>query len=490
MRRSRKKKWTIGFASLLLLAWVPAHGWARYREVGWPGLIPTTPLVMSTMFIPDEPGSVSMLHTKPSPTGQARFSPIARLQKEIISRLKDTTASGSLDIRLLFMIARREPDSVLTDPTSLRGTIYRTVISEWYQDDRLTLEQEHWANGVNHFEISCDHAIVWNSEDAFADLRLRRLLHRTTIRVFVGQEMYEYFYGAKDKGFADPRRVSSNRVRWGVNGKVLIPCYQHTKPKADGLVDVAVRLEVFGGDRMSDVWTPIANEMETLTVRLAQIERSSQPVDIPLPTISANQPLKPVVSIEKIDVIDDPDRYTAWLAEACRVSLQWNEGDPVSAMPDRFSLYFDSDYMDKNPIEAFTFGGTPTLVVHYGKLDPERVPRAWDVLHTGSAAWWSIRDKKTEYGSRLVEHDGNSIGFLLHNFQSRWAKRFTGADVTGAEIIINFGGPPRSVGDYGAMSDPELKKLLTYPVRIPITGHAFRRIQAMLDERFERLGPW
>jgi hypothetical protein len=489
LRRIKKKSWAIILAALLLTSWIPAQGWSRYREVGWPGLVPTAPLAACTVLIPSEPDTEWLARPNYTPNGPSRIAPIARLRNEIMDRLQDPDEYGLIEKPVLIWIARRESDAVLTDPTSLRGTLYRTVITRWHRDGRLSVDEERWADGINHFELSCEHPVVRNGDDAYADVRLRRLLHRHAIGVYVGQEMYQFSFGSRSKGFSEPRRITSNRSRWGVPGKMRIPC----RLSSSGLPetwDATVQFEVFRGSLFHEYLTPIAIEEESFRVRVAEVERSDKTIEYPRSPIYMSSPYKTITGIDGVDVIDDPDRYVEWLAEACSVLIKWNDDDAMSAPPDRFSVHFNMDYMDANPIEAFTFGGTPTLVVHYGELDSEKAPRTWDVLLKGSAAWWSIRDGKTEYGARLVQHNMQQIGFYHDDFESNWIRGLRRPKVTGAEIIITFGGPPRVVGDYGALSDPELSKLLTAPVRIPIKGHALRRIQAMFEERIERHGRW
>jgi hypothetical protein len=99
---------------------------------------------------------------------------------------------GWISRRLLFLLARTEDISVITDSTTAKGHAYKHAISSAVNSGRASVSEARWAHGVAHIEAEPDRA-YGVGELVRGDFRIRRLLlGGYTLSGSVGSNLVEF----------------------------------------------------------------------------------------------------------------------------------------------------------------------------------------------------------------------------------------------------------------------------------------------------------
>lgn len=415
------------------------------------GSASTPELIAAMGRLSAEPGSlVERTGDDASMTDEDRWQ--ERVAWEIKGRLYEPETATRLDRRLFMRAARRESAGVLTDPTAVRGDLYRSVIGAWVRQGRLSFEEERWARSVVWVDWEAPEALPRMSAVYVRITGLRRLVHDRPVRLRVHDRVYGVRPGPNGGVRIEPvgRRPGE---RW--DGQVRIADFVRwpNMISVEPSEDVLFRGMLFEGDAVADVWWRVGKIERTVPVRIG--------VD---------------AGVEQIQ--DDPE-IAAWLA-SLRGVLKWERG-PGSARAWPVGVEIEFPQEDVAWPAGFTFGGGVSLEVLWsGRAD-------YEPLASAGMAWWALRDAADRHGRRLIEGRGEWVAFDAGPPEYRGALMAWPADgerLEGARLVIHSvdGGIGRMFGPHW---DREAKRVWERSVRIDLTEAQRRALERWMVEGWE-----
>lgn len=398
---------------------------------------------------------------------------------EIRLRLYESIMMTEADEAAFIEKARTEPVDVLTDPTSLRGQMYRYVLNGMLEQDRLSYEDERWVRSVHQTRVQ--HRDVWfEDESAYASVEIRRLVQsgnwkvRLNRRVFVPNGMYseDCFRKLRPEGLAVNGwwdglvEVSTPRsIRNGFWGGEPPTSFVRT-----------MKGMIYEGDSVADIWWPVAKIDHPIEFKIGS--RSLTDKDKGLDNPDARYD-----SIDGSEVIEDPQRYVDWLERNMRVRMErkgtsfWKEG-----MPDSFCLTLEEGAQKAVKLPAFTFGGRASLFVVIGTelSDGTMLEGRPMFLRECDGVWWALRDEPDMYGGRKVEHEWQVSPWVKGRARAREPQLGQSQKIVRMFVEIRMGTNIFGHQDMRALADPDQQRLLTKTVRLKVDGSGFRGIEAVL----------
>ncbi len=191
MKKTRKsKKWIV--AAVVL--WMGAYGASvtpKIQKNGWGAAVPRIVIVASLPFLSEEQGSGLSLGIW---TGQNLSVQPTGLDQMILSQCPPLmqwagTSSGSTEFgwfsrRFIFLLAKLESYSLLTDGTTAKGSAYKRLISHLVASKRVYSNEKKWAQQVVYCEILIDQEFGIQ-EVVRGDFKIRRLLS-TSYEIHLG----------------------------------------------------------------------------------------------------------------------------------------------------------------------------------------------------------------------------------------------------------------------------------------------------------------
>lgn len=132
-----------------------------------------------------------------------------QVANELMRRFYDSESVTTADEEAFIRVARKEPASVLTDPASLRGSLYRYVLNAMLDQDRLSYEDERWVRSVHQLRVQ--HREGWfTNESAYAQVEVRRLVRNTVWKIRINRRVFvphgrmseDYFRMLRPEGLA------------------------------------------------------------------------------------------------------------------------------------------------------------------------------------------------------------------------------------------------------------------------------------------------
>jgi hypothetical protein len=183
MRKTKRSKKWIAIACILWLTAYAAHVTPSVQKNGWGASIPRTALVASFPFLSERQGTglpnvlgVVRVSIKPTKLDQL-------VQDQISYYSWGTSFQAHNDHynwfarRLVFLLARLEPDSLLTDGTTAKGLAYKSLITRFILNDQVYDFEKRWARSIVHIEFDIDQEFG-PDELIQANFKVRRLLLR------------------------------------------------------------------------------------------------------------------------------------------------------------------------------------------------------------------------------------------------------------------------------------------------------------------------
>lgn len=167
MRRTRRR-WGCAAVALLLIV-ASYHGFERRRAVasrGWMAGVPLPLLVLPTAWMSEKPGSVWA--GDPNAASGFEFAMAAELAAR-------GPRYGRVARWMLVEIGKRSSAEVITDRTTIKGAVFRTVFARLYGERVLSPSQGRWARSV--VWAGFDTRNAWNPDAAVHGvLRTRSLV--------------------------------------------------------------------------------------------------------------------------------------------------------------------------------------------------------------------------------------------------------------------------------------------------------------------------
>ncbi|MFT5423844.1 MAG: hypothetical protein ACI89L_001635 [Phycisphaerales bacterium] len=475
MRKTRRRKWGIAVAVLLLLGAYTASVWPRvsrynYSE-GWVGAVPTPVLVLSVRWLSDEPGSLVDRQSSPVSVPYPQRPWRERFSHALKTRLYEKDTTSRLDQWLFLRRARAESPEVLTEPTAIRGDLYRYVFGAWAREERLGFAEERWARSVYVLNLEAP-AVLPQMASVHARVTVfRRLVSDRRVRVRLYERLYEVKYGMALDGTGVRLVPVDGREgeRW--DGTVRVADWVRWPNMMSPSPTEAVRVEgtIYEGDPYAGVWWPVAPIHQSVEVLIAT--ETGPYNELSLSPSDAGELTTGDAAVD------------AWLA-SLHAELRW-ERDFV---PDRqpplgFKVRVDQDLLKPNTPKGFTFGGTGNLFIKVaGEDEPRRAGEA-------DPAWWALRDVRdggTSPGERTFVGRNQWVGFgrtgsrVLYDWYLGPLAISADQSIEEAWIEIRPRLDSASGGNYPMYWDPEMSRIFPGVVRLPLKWRDLRRLEKAL----------
>jgi len=441
---------------LLVAFGLPAEGVdsGPSDEPLWVERVPTAVLVLMMGRLSDEPDSVVDRTQQP----QARVPYAERSLEEqiawqIMVRLYRRDRTGWLDHWLFMWRARREPASVLTDPTSVRGKVYQYVIRAWAEQGRLSFEDERWARSVVDVEWEGPVALPQMAPVSVRITSFRRLLADRPVRLRVHDGLYQVTPGLNHEFRIEPvdRRPGE---RW--DGQVKIadfvrwPNFVSPSPSED----VRFHGVVFEGDEVAGAWWPVGEFKKSVPVRIG--------------------------AHDGVEFVRDDAAIAAWV-NSLRGELKWDRGPGMArAWPVGMEIKFPRGPGDGWP-PGFTFGGGVYLELLWsGRTE-------YELLADGGPSWWGLRDGRDQHGNRIIEGRRQWVVFDGGPPEYRAALMAWPGDgerLERARLVIQ----PTDAGGgrmFAPYWDPDAERLWENVVRIELTDVERARLERWMTDGWE-----
>lgn len=428
---------------LVIVASYPVGVWPRVSasSSGWAGVVPTPVLIGTIRWMPAEEGSLPDRNSGPAAAIPSRQRPWAeRFADQIKARLYKPESTTRLDRWLFFRAARAESAEVLTDPTAVRGDLYRYVINAWLRQGRMSWEEERWARGVV--------GVVWEGPRALPQMSpvhvritsVRRLVNDRPVRLRIGDRAYRVRgeriepVGLRAGERWDGQVKIADFVRW--------PNFISTAPSEN----VRFHGVVFEGDEVLDAWWPVGEFERTVPV---------------------------LIDADPVRTVSDDREIAAWLG-SLRAVLRWEDGpESLGLGPVGVEVRFPDG--SEAGLAGFTFGGVVALEVLWsGRKEYEQL--AW-----AGAAWWALRDGVGEHGWRRIEGRGQWVPFEGGMLVRRdVAGPGDGEKLESARLVIL---QSEEVGyAFAPYWDLDAERVWVETVRLELTGHERARLERWLME--------
>jgi len=495
MRKTRRSKKWIVIALVLFMGSYTAGVWPRVSKYNYSngilGAVPTPVLILAIPTLPDEPGTkvdrntpATAIPIKKRPMGE-------RIAHQLMIRLYESKDTSQLDHWLFMRVAKRESASGLTDPTSIRGEVYRYVFDAWDRQRRLSYEEERWARSVYELEIKhAEYGI--ESEPAYANIRVRRLLDRGRWRVRIHKTLYETVRQTDWKTYNAFRELSPVDLQlhgWWDGAA----CIYDMNVRNNGFwggsppttFERTISGTIYDGDPYADIWWPASEFEERIEYKIAEYTRNFAPAEVLPPGGRWSADEQWVVSMSGSNVIQDPKKHIAWIRSHIKVSFGHDEDVPFGVgLPENLSLSVRDNFAlkDKLGVEPFTFGGTIKVVIQTregGRIGDELAKEHMMVVMESDDAWWALRDELDKQGLHVFEGKWKrarlkvSRGFERYEhggvFSHGGMTVAANDEVIGGFIEIRFGGKQGYSGGFRTLADLDAKQVLTAPVRLPLS---------------------
>ena len=413
-------------------------------------------------------------------TGSEKQQYSDRVASEIKRRIYDSDRVTKSDEAAFVDIARKELASVLTDPTSVRGSMYRYVLNAMLEQDRLSYEDERWVRSVHQLRVQ--HREWWfESESAYAQVEVRRLVRsgkwkiRFNRRVFVAERGMDHdlFRQLRPEGLAVngwwdglvevyTPRATRNNMRWG--GEQPTSFTRTLK----GMI--------YEGDPYANIWWPVAKIKHPIEFKIAN--RSSTDKDN-----GFDNPVARFETIEGSQVVKDHQEYVDWIERNVKIRMErngnsfWQDG-----MPDSFCLTLGEGAQKTVKLPAFTFGGRVSLFIVIGteNKEGEMVEGRPSLLRECDGIWWALRDESDMYGGRKIEHEWQVSPWAKRRGHSMDPQLGDNQIIVRMYVEIRMGSNTFGHQDMRAAADPEQQQLLTETVRLNVND---TRIEAVLRSK-------
>lgn len=198
MRKTKRNKKWITAAIVLWMAAYAAQVTPRVQKIGWEASVPRTALVASFPFLSEKQGTgipnvfgMVKVSTKPTKLDQL-------VQDQLpysywpASQQSQKTEYNWFARRLVFLLAKLEPDSLVTDGTTAKGLAYKTLITKLVQNDQTYNFEKRWAQSIVHIEFDIDQEFG-PDELVQSHFKIRRLLlNRYNLTSgHYGQDLYQ-----------------------------------------------------------------------------------------------------------------------------------------------------------------------------------------------------------------------------------------------------------------------------------------------------------
>ncbi len=498
-RTRRRKRWAVVALGLLLGAY-GASVWPRVKSnnfaAGWVAAIPTPVLMMSMRWMPAEAGSLPDRNSVQAAIPYAQWPLSERFGNQIKARMYKPESTTRLDRWLFFRAARGETPDVLTDPTAVRGDVYRYVVNAWLRQGRMSGEQERWARSVN--QVRAEHAeYALDGLPTYARVQIRRLVEGGPWRVRLGEHNFETKLRAWPAGrdlFFDLRPLGLPVNGWW-DGNVMIDRHMF---RGNGLragpspttFARTISGRIFEGDAYADVWWPVADVLHGVEFKIAR-RAPAGPGGLP----GGAGPR--VESITGFDVMDDDQAGPVldWLSRSIN-SRFLIDGDMWRGhgmqVPNEFVVFIGDGGRAPATLPVFTFGGNASVMleVRRGGGDPDN-PRIDTVrAFECDPAWWALRDDVDSQGKRILDHGWLRVGMKpTIPFRRYGGEIPVGSEslaqndeVIGAWLEIRFGTDLGGNEGFRGLSDLQAARFLTHPVRIRIGHGPFQNAPVLRSE--------
>ena len=402
-----------------------------------------------------------------------------QVANELKRRYYSSDQVTKADEEAFIRVARKEPASVLTDPTSVRGNLYRYVLNAMLEQDRLSYEDERWVRSVH--QLSVQHRESWfKNESAYAEVEVRRLARsgewkiRINQRVFVphGRMGEDYFRKLRPEGLA-------------VNGwwdgliEVHTPMGWNNSLHWDGEPPTTfartIKGMIYEGDPYADIWWPVAKVEHPIEFKIASWSLTDNDKGFDNPDARFE-------SVDGSQVIEDQQEYVDWLERNMEVRMErkgtsfWIEG-----MPDSFCLTLKEGAQKSVKLPAFTFGGRASLFVVIGtpNSEGEMIEARPIMLRECDGVWWALRDEPDMYGGRKIEHKWHLAPWTKRHGYSFEPQLNDNQKIVRGYVEIRMGSNIFGHQDMRAVADPAQQRLLTETVRLPVDSSNLVRIEAV-----------
>ena len=502
MRRTHRHKRLVVVAMVLLGGAYGAHVYPRYtgmnKRLGWVVLVPTPVLITAIPFMPEEAGSLPDRNQAGTAIPYAQRPLFERVSHQIKVRLYEQDETSMFDHWLFMQLARRESPQGLTDPSAVRGNMFRYVCNAWDRQGRLSKDEEAWARSIYQLEIR-HRPYALADKPAYAHFRVRRLLESGRWRIRIHTTLLEPDRLSKNwpqsRQFYPLKPVeNTSGVRWDgavpiwemryLNNSFSLPPTQLDYP-VDGVL--------FEGDQYADIWWPVANVHEELTYQIAKITRDGRLQETRAERNAWLIGEGWIDSYSGVEVIDDPERYVNWLGLFVRASISRRD-DSVS-----LALTPIESVLKNLSIEPFTFGGHAVVMVDVlegGRYEGPPKFKTIEVMRS-SGNWWAVREQTDNQGRHLFVGKGRVALNYAPVFERRpphtfvhFSENIAANDwVLGGYIEIRFDEPGRyPQGTHRALEDLEIERLLTAPVRIRLSRSDCNRAVSQIRAETYRMG--
>jgi len=496
MRKTRRHKRWVLVALVLLVGSYAAGVWPRVSAYNYSngvlGAVPTPVLILSIPLLPDEPGTIVDRNSSPAAAIPYPQRPMAeRIAHQLKIRLYKTKDTSALDHWLFMRIARREPPEVLTDPTAIRGEMYRYVFEAWARQRRLSYEDERWARSVHQLEIRhAEYAI--QSEPSYAKIRIRRLLDRHRWRVRIHKTLYEIDRKVDWKtsaGFYELRPVEIRQYGWWdgaacIYDMIFLNNNVYFGVSPPNTFERSVSGTIYDGDPYADIWWPVGQIEENVEFKIAQYTRAGSVAEV---THTQDQWIIEdgvlwVDSYSGVDVITEPEKYIAWVRSRVKVSFDHDEDVPFGeGLPESLMLSVEDHALANTlAVDPFTFGGTVKVVIQTregGRFEEAPAEHTMVVME-GEDAWWALREELDDQGLHVFEGKWKKLGLNpargFERYEQGGVFSYGGISIASNDefidgyVEIRFGGMPSYRGGFRTLSDLDAERVLTAPVRIPL----------------------
>lgn len=468
----------------------------QFRRLGWPVLVPTPVLILTMPLMPDDAGSRPDRNQAGTSIPYLQRPLFERLSHQIKIRLYKSEETSWFDHWLFMQLARRESPQGLTDPSAVRGEMFRYVFNAWDRQGRLSQDEEDWARSVYQLEIRHRPYAVENMP-AYAHFRVRRLLESGRWRIRIFHTLLEP--DRRSKNWPQSRKFyplkpveNTSGSRW--DGAVPIWVMQYLN---NGFAPPPTQLDysfegmLFEGDQYSDIWWPVAKVKEELTYGIAKITREGQLQETRAERNDWLIGERWIDSYTGLEVIDDPERYVDWLGLYVRANISRRD-DSIS-----LSLSPIDSVLNKLSIEPFTFGGQAVVmldVLEGGRYDGPPKIKTIEVMRS-SDNWWAVREAKDDQGRHRFVGSGTGISLNpSRSFENLPPRAFAhGRDniasndqVLGGYIEIRFDEPGRFA--HRALEDLEMERFLTAPARFRLSRSDCNKVASQVRATTLRMG--
>lgn len=487
-RTRRRKRWAVVAVGLLLGAY-GASVWPRVKSnnfaAGWVAAVPTPVLMMSMRWMSAESGSLPDRNSVQAAIPYAQWPVSERFGNQIKWRMYKPESTTRLDRWLFFRAARGETPEVLTDPTAVRGDVYRYVVNAWLRQGRMSGEEERWARSVH--QLRAEHAeYALDRWPTYARVQIRRLVDGGRWRVRIGETLFETKekeWPAWQDRFLNLHPVDLPPGGWW-DGNVMIDRHMYTVSalRAGPPPTTFTRTiygRIFEGDERAGVWWPIAVVEQEVEFKIATRSEDA----------SAGSPVGKAartISVSGFEIVGDEQaaRMIAWLERSIQVDFSrgariWPHGTE-GGIPDQIRLSIKPGQNAPNDLPAFTFGGNLTVLlrVRRGGGDPQNPVIIEQPVFECAPAWWALRDELDREGKRVLKHAWMGVPLRPDGpFRGRSDPFMVGFlplaqndEVVGGVLEIRFGATALGNEGFRALADLEAARILTHTVRIPI-GH-------------------